>query len=449
MKEKKSIGIFLFVFILCAIWFVPMALGDDSAPVPTAGVWKGKGIQFNVSDDGKYITNSESMLQNGASIIITLEKHAGNAYMVTVHEISILIPIIDGKFQKDFGAFEVKGEFVSANKATGTIVGQWQDGDPLSVNWSAVPDPTAIVPERHTLVEAVKANPPIREFRGHMESVYDLALTPDGKKLLSSSADSSIILWDIQSGNIIKKLEGHTKPVNEVIVTPDGESAISCSDDKSIDIWNLSTGKLLKTLIGHSEGVFCIAVTPDGKRLVSGGADSKIKIWDLETGTVKKQLWEGNRGAVRTLLISPDGKRLITAAHGDALTLWDMETGRIENTIAFYPSLNIVNCLTADGKFLVSAEHEKIMLWDIELGKCIRIYQGHDGNVMALTLTPDGTKIISGAGDSTIRIWDLQTGTEIRKIPIASNVECVITTKDGKQIIAAFGDGVIRFWNIE
>src|SRR6476620_172543 len=85
-------------------------------------------------------------------------------------------------------------------------------------------------------------------------------------------------------GGLIRTLEDHTSLVNAVAVTTDGKRVISGSADKTIKVWDLTTGKELLTLKGHGYSVNAVAVTVDGKRVISGSWDNTIKVWDLATG---------------------------------------------------------------------------------------------------------------------------------------------------------------------
>ncbi|MEW6494629.1 MAG: hypothetical protein AB1589_19230, partial [Cyanobacteriota bacterium] len=85
-------------------------------------------------------------------------------------------------------------------------------------------------------------------------------------------------------GRLVRTLNGHSSSVNAVAVTGDGKRAISGSDDSTLKVWNLETGEELFTLNGHSDWVNAVAVTGDGKQAISGSRDNTLKVWNLETG---------------------------------------------------------------------------------------------------------------------------------------------------------------------
>ena len=78
-----------------------------------------------------------------------------------------------------------------------------------------------------------------------------------------------------------KVLKGHTDPVMCVAVTADGRRVVSGSLDKTVRVWDVETGQCLAILKEHTAGVLGVAVTADGRRVVSGSYDKTVRVWDL------------------------------------------------------------------------------------------------------------------------------------------------------------------------
>jgi WD40 repeat protein len=306
----------------------------------------------------------------------------------------------------------------------------------------------------------------IKKLEGYADWVTLLAITPDGKKIVSGSADNTIRVWDLDSGKEIKKLEGSSS-VYSLAITPDNK-IVSTGDwnDKTIRIWDLENdGREIKKLEGHTSDIDSLAITPDGKKIVSGSADKRIRVWDVETGKEIKTL-EGHMDGVSTVAITPDGKKIVSA-RDDIIRVWDLESGNeitevqvptpiYDNLPAFIdpPPASAVVAITPDGKKIVSGSADKrIRVWDVETGKEIKTLEGHMDGVSTVAITPDGKKIVSGSWDFTIRVWDLENDDGSNKVKTLEGhrgvIDSIAITPDGKKIVSGSQDNTIRVWDLE
>ncbi|MEK7396124.1 MAG: hypothetical protein AAB116_04210, partial [Candidatus Poribacteria bacterium] len=85
-------------------------------------------------------------------------------------------------------------------------------------------------------------------------------------------------------GSLIRTLEGHSSSVESVAITSDGRKVVSASWDSTLKVWDIETGDEIRTLKGHSSRVLSVAITPDGRKVVSASSDNTLKVWDIETG---------------------------------------------------------------------------------------------------------------------------------------------------------------------
>jgi uncharacterized CHY-type Zn-finger protein len=162
-------------------------------------------------------------------------------------------------------------------------------------------------------------------LEGHTKLIWiwAVAVTPDGKKVISGSDDTTLKLWDLETGECLATLKGHADETNGVAIAPDGKKAVSGSDDKTLKVWDLESMKCLASLEGHTGGIAGIAITPDGKRVVSGSADQTLKVWDLESGQCIAT-FKGHTGAVYGVAVTPNGKRVASTSNDKTLRIWDL-----------------------------------------------------------------------------------------------------------------------------
>jgi len=150
------------------------------------------------------------------------------------------------------------------------------------------------------------------------DAVTSVAFSPDGQTLVRGSYDEPIELYNWRTGKVIKKLSRASSKLWSVAISPDGrllatgprvEEHAKKEKDTTIKLWNLDTGMLFRTLKGHSSDVRSIAFSPDGLSIASGSHDKTIKLWRVNTGELLYTFY-GHTNHVTSVAFNPDGKSL-------------------------------------------------------------------------------------------------------------------------------------------
>ncbi|MBD2344218.1 WD40 repeat domain-containing protein [Anabaena subtropica] len=281
---------------------------------------------------------------------------------------------------------------------------------------------------------------------GHVDAVWSLVLTSDGKTLVSASADKTIKVWNVDTGKVISTLQGHTDVVRAIALTSDGKTLISGGGDNKIKIWNLQKFHLKRTLISASVPVWSVAISSDGQTLVSGHEDGSIRIWNFPTGQLLRTI-KGHEGRVFSVAMSPDGETFATGSIDKTMKMWDLYTGGRLHTIAQQDAVRSV-IFSRDGKKLASGSWDKtIKIWNIQTGQLLHTLVGHTSRVVTLSLGFDGQTLVSGSIDNTIKIWNWQTGELLDTIAGHSDWILAIATNPATQILVSSSkDQTIRVW---
>lgn len=291
--------------------------------------------------------------------------------------------------------------------------------------------------------------PVAKTLTGHTSFVNYLTISPDGKTLASASADKTIKLWNLVTGQEIRTLQGHASFINYLVISPDGQILASASADKTIKIWNLTTGQIIRTITGHDNYVNYLAMSPDGQMLVSASADKTIKVWNLTTGKEIRTL-KGHPTYIDYFVISPDWQNIATGSANKNITVWNIPTGKKIHTLTGHT--NAVNSLVMmpDGQTLISASGDKnIKIWNLATGKEIHTLASHSSFVNYVLTSPDGQTLASASADNTIKIWNVVTGKEIRTLKGHSNfVNYLVISSDGQTLYSASADKTIKVWNL-
>lgn len=297
-------------------------------------------------------------------------------------------------------------------------------------------------------------------FEEHIDSVWAVTFSPDGKLLLSGSMDNTMQMWDVWTGQSLLKLEGHQDGVTCVRFVGEGTAlmkgvegvvrmwnVVSSSLDGTIRLWNVTSGEETLCLRGHEGRVFSITVADDSRTLVSGGEDRKIRIWDLRTGEQTAQ-WDAHSGWVRCVLLSPRGG-IISAGEDRVIRFWDVsgtEQRSYEGHRGTVTSLSIAS----DGALLASgSEDGTARIWDVETGEVIHRLEGHADWVRAVAFSPDGRFLLTGSDDEMILLWDATTGKVVcRYQGHAWPVLSVNFSPTDNHFASASDDCSVRLWKL-
>lgn len=292
---------------------------------------------------------------------------------------------------------------------------------------------------------------------GHSDKVLAVAIAPNQRLAISASFDRTIKVWDISTAASTDRFDrrskveytliGHSAAVRALAVTPDGRHLVSGSSDHTIKIWDLQNRQIERTLIGHESGVWSLSVTTDGQRLVSASDDHTLRIWNLATGREEFVL-VGHGASIWSVAVTADGRYAISASNDRTLRVWDLANGREIRSITGHVDRVRAVAVAADGGFAISASNDRTLkLWDITSGELIRTLIGHSGWVNSVVLTTNGRRAFSAANDRTLRVWEPATGRELASIHLEASLPCVAIAPDGITIVT--GDEAGNFYCLE
>jgi WD40 repeat protein/uncharacterized caspase-like protein len=328
---------------------------------------------------------------------------------------------------------------------------------------------------------------------GHTASVNALALSPDGRFLVSGSEDLTLKIWDTATGNVLRTLSGHDQSVLAAAISPDGKLLASGSADQTVRVWDVVTGQSFRALT-HTSPVKNVVFSDDGRRLTSLG-NHEVKVYDMaarrEVTSVRSGTESGPKGMpemdqVATAL-SPNGK---LAALGGGFTyrngimgfgggvrprplrVIDVATGReVESfklpgnlssptDLSFSPDSRLIVAKFADLGAREASARSWLSVFEVASGRELKKLASTDALGMGgIAFSPDGKLLASRVSASTGTLGGsvtlIDTGTwgevralaktgfemkiaELRATPLAFSL-------DGRWIAASVGDGVALF----
>lgn len=243
---------------------------------------------------------------------------------------------------------------------------------------------------------------------------------------------------------------GHTGFVFAVAVTPDGKYAVSGSWDSTVKVWDLSGGRELLTLYGHENPVTAIAVSRSGKVIASGGRDGGVNIWELPSGS-RLESFPLQGSQVTSLSVSRDDGRVACGFADGSVLVWKLGGADPRPALLSGHTARVTSvCVTPDCKNVLTASSDKtIRLWELESGKELKTVATYEDAVTAMALSSDGAAIFAGLAGGEIKIIDYASSELRQTIQAHEGIVFSIAVSDGSKYLATSTEGSdVKIWDI-
>lgn len=340
---------------------------------------------------------------------------------------------------------------------------------------------------------------------GHTAAVSAVAVSPNGRYLVSAAADATVKIWDVASGQEVRTLTGFdlmgarmlafssdgarvvtvemlaepkvfdvasglelygnsALPSIGAVASADGRlAAYKKVADRSLTVWDLMANRLIWTL-PDSDSQSAVAMSADGRMLLTSKVDTNTSLFSFSPSLpqTKRELivWDVPAKKQRRVLpiavqeggtpkISPDGRYLVNEGVDRSLKIYDLENGRLLHTITSGLSAmsGMTNTLTfsPDGNTIaLSTSEGTTKLWGMPGGRPLATLQGS-----AVNFSSDGHTLVMGAATGGAPfLHDLATGKETHLAGGATGIADLALVADGRSVVAGMDGGSAKLWDL-
>lgn len=263
----------------------------------------------------------------------------------------------------------------------------------------------------------VETGKSIASLKGHQDKVLDITFTEDGRYLASSSADSTIRLWDVENEMTLRVFQGHTASVTGI--TSEGENIFSSSTDGTIKRWN--TELPYQYALDLSTPPTATAIAPDGNSVAIGFENGSLQGYSLAD---RQPIWEQekvHKRDIQRLAFSPNSQWLAAASLDNTATVWQIqEENKLVSvaTIQHQAGVNAV-AFSPDGKSLLTASYDGKMGWFKLESQETQFYPLYQTDMNSVVWDSSGNYVLT-ANDNQSYLWKWNNLQLTSKKPIVT-----------------------------
>lgn len=296
----------------------------------------------------------------------------------------------------------------------------------------------------------------IAVMQGHTSYVNEVAFSPDGSHVVTVSSDKSVRQWNPATGTEVALLEAERGNMLSAAYRPNGNMIAvgnSYGEISFLDATTLAVQTAWED--AHASDVYCVAFSPDGTLLVSTSDDQSIKIWDVASGAMLEEA-PGHTREVGNIAFSPDGTRILSGTYDGTLRVWDIagddahpafvqERGVSTSTV----NLDVAE-FSPDGMYFAGISGSTLSLWETSSNEPLYEVGDYDlGSFRSMAFSPDGLLLAVTTNNATVLLWDTQTGDLLQTLNGHSiRATPVVFNTDGSLLISGGADGTVRVWGL-
>jgi WD40 repeat protein len=218
----------------------------------------------------------------------------------------------------------------------------------------------------------LESNQPLRRVQLHKSAVFDIIPLPGGENAVVCSMDGCLSIWNLDRMDHLHLQRISQQSVRTMALSPDGKALLTGASDNMIRVFDLGLD-LQRQWLAHEKSVFRIAFSPNGKILASTGRDAHLTTWDVTNDYKKLHSAPAHMYTVNDLVFQPEGNLLFSGSMDKSIRMWDPETLELKKVVNFEKNAchwNGVNrLLWHEGRLLSCSDDRRVMEWGVVSGQ--------------------------------------------------------------------------------
>jgi WD40 repeat protein len=291
---------------------------------------------------------------------------------------------------------------------------------------------------------------PIPDFSSASVSQCSVAFNPDGSLLAGVCNNSTVPVWEVDSGRLRVTLLDEPSHEVGIAFSPDGSQVATGGFGGEIRLFDTASGELLATFPALRSPVWDLDFTPDGEWLAAANFFDAMYLWQVGSG---EQRWSYGTDVTNLSPLSvdvhPSGSPIAYGTAMDGVFILDGETGAVLHRLQIIVPFGDV-AFSPDGSLLAGgSDDDRIRLWSTDHYEPVATWTGHRRWVNGVAFSPDGSLLVSGSHDYTVGIWEVRTGEALNMLAGHETVVLRVAVNPAGTLIASISwDGTVRLWGV-
>ena len=330
---------------------------------------------------------------------------------------------------------------------------------------------------------------------GHTDYIHSAFFSPDEKRVITSSSDNTVKLWNTENGALLSTFSGTgnmdgtffsggnkilitengkacvydsktglllekisivTDSLKKIFFSTNGERAVTVQfyKDSIIDVWDSKKGIVMARL-DQGDQVTKVWFSRDWSKMVSMGYNDVMKVWDTNTFDLLCEI-KGHEYGINAVEFSPDQSSIASVSDDQTAKIWSVKDGKkLYDFVGHKVELNTV-VYSGDGKKLLTSgadddaesDYSETFIWDLETGKQITALKTKDIFVLSASFSPYNKTILTNAYKRKPELYNIETGELIKELTgHKEDISVAAFSPSGKKILTAANDRTVKIWN--
>lgn len=237
----------------------------------------------------------------------------------------------------------------------------------------------------------------------------------------------------------------HRGKVNGATVSPSGTEVLSVGSDRKVLVWKIDNGTILHSFESTETPELACAFLGHREQYVSAGLDNVVHLW-APNGDVGAREFKGHLAQINDLATA--GVLVLSGSSDQTARVWDTETNVCLQIFDGHEGEVLAVAMAPDGGICASSGEDQLLLWDPLTGRDILALSGHTESPTALSWSDDGRNLVSGARDGQLRLWDIGSGHCLRMMEVEGGIASLALSPDDRFVVTGGFEGVVQLWDI-